>query len=151
MSTQTFAFILLSQEPPEIVELCEYQLEFNRSSEIDRVFSQKKIVSWLFEFFNVYSVMGAWDESKTKYNWNRYSHSWVIIGLTNTVCDILLYVQYRYSLRFMWISTRVKLIVFFSKISSWLFEFCNVYSVIGVWDESKNRNINNIDTAVLEL
>ena len=27
----------------------------------------------------------------------------------------------------------------------------NVYSVIGAWDESKNRNIINIGTAVLEL
>ena len=40
MSVKTFVFLLLSQAPPDIVfELCEYQPEFNRSSEIDRVFS----------------------------------------------------------------------------------------------------------------
>ena len=61
--------------------------------------------------------MGAWDESKkTKYNLNRYSHSWVINGVTNTACDFLLYILYRHSLQIMWISTRVKSIVFFLDI-----------------------------------
>ena len=56
MSIQTFVFILLSQAPPDIVfELCEYQPKFNRSSEIDRVFSG----NFFFEFSNVYSVNGA--------------------------------------------------------------------------------------------
>ena len=63
--------------------------------------------------------MGAWDKSKkTKYHWNRYSRSWVINGVTNTVCDFLLYIQYKYSLQGMWISTRVKSIVFFPETCS---------------------------------
>ena len=84
-------------------------------------------------------VWGPETSKKTKYNWNRYSRSRVINGVTNTVCYFLLYIQYRYSLRLMWISTRVKSIVFFRKLVLWLFEFLNVILLWGLRRIQKNK------------
>ena len=125
------------------------------SSEIDRVFS-RKFYSWLFEFFNVYSVMGAGDEFKeTKYNWNRYSHYWVINSVTSTVCDFLLYIQHRYSLQVMRISARGKSIVF-SGIFFVTFRIFKCLFCYGAWDETNKYiyiyiYIIKIGTSVLEF
>ena len=86
-------------------------IEWNRSCFILKFFS------WLFEFFKyLFCYGGRRRIQKNKYNWNRYSYSWVINGVINTVCDFLLYLQYRYSLQVMWISTRMKSIVFIPEI-----------------------------------
>ena len=51
----------------------------------------------------------------------------------------------------MWISTRVKSIMFFPELFFVTFGIFYVYSVIGAWDESKKVNIIKIGTAVLEI
>ena len=109
----------MSQAPPDIIlDLCEYQPEFNRSSYIDRVFLPEIFIV-TFRIFRCLFSYGDLRRIK-KYNWNRYSHSSVINGVTNTVRDFLLYIQYTYSLRVLWISTRMKSIMFFPEIFSWL-------------------------------
>ena len=67
MSIQIFAFILLSQAPPDIVfELCGYQPEFNRSSEIDRVFSRIFFVT--FPIFVMFILLCGPETNPKKLN-----------------------------------------------------------------------------------
>ena len=69
-----------------VFELCEYQLEWNRS--------------WFFRiFFGTFQFLYCWfcygglrRIQKNKYHSNRYSGSWVINGVTQKFCDFLLYI-----------------------------------------------------------